>query len=72
MGDARLRKPPIEIAERMYGGRVAESFQPPFGSREERMAYNEAWCRGINERKAEWMKGGDAVAGFRCECWLPM
>src|SRR4029450_4651326 len=53
----------------MYGGRVAESFQPPFGSREERMAYNEAWCRGINERKAEWMKGGDLVGGFRCECW---
>ena len=53
----------------MYGGRVAESFQPPFGSREERMAYNEAWCRGINERKAEWKKGGDVVAGFRCECW---
>jgi hypothetical protein len=48
---------------------VAESFQPPFGSREERIAYNEAWCRNLNERKAEWMKGGHLAAGFRCECW---
>jgi hypothetical protein len=47
---------------------VAEPSQP-FRSREERIAYNEAWCRDINERKAEWMKGGDLVAGFRCECW---
>lgn len=38
-------------------------------SREERIAYNEAWCRDLNERKAEWMKGGQVVAGFRCECW---
>ena len=49
--------------------KVAESFQPPFGSREERIAYNEAWCRDLNERKAEWMKGGQLAAGFRCECW---
>jgi hypothetical protein len=47
---------------------VAEPFQPPFGSREERIAYNEAWCRDLNERKAEWMKSFDLAAGFRCEC----
>jgi hypothetical protein len=49
--------------------RVAESFQPPFGSREERIARNEAWCRDLNERKAEWMKSFHLAAGFRCECW---
>ena len=43
--------------------------QPPFGSREERIAYNEAWCRALNERKAEWMESGLSTAGFRCECW---
>jgi hypothetical protein len=48
---------------------VADSIQPPFGSREERIAYNEAWCRHLNERKAEWMESGDPTAGFRCECW---
>jgi hypothetical protein len=48
---------------------VAESIQPPFGSHEERIAYNEAWCRHLNERKAKWMESGDAAAGFRCECW---
>jgi hypothetical protein len=48
---------------------VAESFQPSFGSREERIAYNEAWCRHLNERKAKWMERGDPTAGFRCECW---
>jgi hypothetical protein len=46
-----------------------ESPQPPLGSREERIAYNEAWCRDLNERKAEWMESGAASAGFRCECW---
>jgi hypothetical protein len=46
-----------------------EGPQPPFGSREERIAYNEAWCRDLNERKAEWMKSGLPTAGFRCECW---
>jgi hypothetical protein len=39
-------------------------------SQAERIAYNEAWCRDLNERKAEWMRGGHAAAGFRCECWL--
>jgi hypothetical protein len=48
---------------------VADSSQPLFGSREKRIAYNEDWCRDLNERKAEWMKSGDPVAGFRCECW---
>jgi hypothetical protein len=47
---------------------VAEPFQPPFGSREERIAYNEAWCRDLNERKAEWIGSLDLAAGFRCEC----
>jgi hypothetical protein len=37
-------------------------------SREERIAYNEAWCRDLNERKAEWVRSGDLAAGFRCEC----
>jgi hypothetical protein len=46
-----------------------EGLQPPFGSREERIAYNEAWCRSLNERKAQWMESGLATAGFRCECW---
>jgi hypothetical protein len=48
---------------------VAESSQPSNSSRVERIALNEAWCRDLNERKAEWMKGGDLAAGFRCECW---
>ena len=48
---------------------MAESTQPPFASREERIAYNEAWCRHLNERKAKWMQMGDPAAGFRCECW---
>ncbi len=38
-------------------------------SREERIAYNEAWCRNLNERKVEWMRSGHPAAGFRCECW---
>jgi hypothetical protein len=37
-------------------------------SREERIASNEALCRELNERKAEWMKNGLPTAGFRCEC----
>lgn len=43
---------------------------PPaaFGSRAERIAYNEAWCRDLNRRKVEWMEGGHPTAGFRCEC----
>jgi len=38
-------------------------------SREERIAENEAFCRDLNERKADWLEGGLPVAGFRCECW---
>ncbi len=38
-------------------------------SQEERIAYNESWCRHLNERKAKWMESGQPVAGFRCECW---
>jgi hypothetical protein len=38
-------------------------------SHEERIADNENWCRHLNERKAEWIKSGRLVAGFRCECW---
>jgi hypothetical protein len=38
-------------------------------SQEERIAENEAFCRDLNERKAEWLKDGLQAAGFRCECW---
>lgn len=55
----------------MYGCAVTDSVQPPFESREERIAHNEAWCRRLNERKAEWANGGYLAAGFRCECWEP-
>jgi len=40
----------------------------PFGSREQRVAFYEALCRHLNERKAEWAKDGLPTAGFRCEC----
>jgi hypothetical protein len=46
-----------------------ENFDPPPGSREERIAYNEAWSRSLNEHKAEMAGGRDVTAGFRCECW---
>jgi hypothetical protein len=42
---------------------------PRFGSREERIAYNEAWSRSLNERRAEWAAGEEARPSFRCECW---
>ena len=48
---------------------MADSRQPPSRSREERIAYNEDWCRDLNERKAGWIKQGQLAAGFRCECW---
>jgi hypothetical protein len=48
---------------------VLEPLQPPFSSQEERVAYNEAWSRRLNERKAEWVENGFVAAGFRCECW---
>jgi hypothetical protein len=50
-------------------GLMDESFQPPFGSREERIAYNEAWSRSLNERHAEWAMGREGMPDFRCECW---
>jgi hypothetical protein len=37
-------------------------------SRRERIAFNEAWRRHLNERKADWMESGLPTAGFRCEC----
>ena len=56
----------------MYGCLVEkDSLQPPAGSREERVAYNEDWSRQLNERKAEWLDNGYVAAGFRCECWEP-
>jgi hypothetical protein len=45
------------------------SSEPPADARDERIALNEAWCRRLNERKAEWLKDGHLAAGFRCECW---
>jgi hypothetical protein len=50
-------------------GPVAESLQPRFGSWAERIAYNEAWSRSLNERRAEWAAGREARLSFRCECW---
>jgi hypothetical protein len=49
-----------------YSSIVASSV--PFGSREDRIAYNEVYCRDLNERKVVWISGGDLAAGFRCEC----
>ena len=48
---------------------MSEPFQLPFGSREERIAHNEAWSRSLNARRAEWVSGRDEMTGFRCECW---
>ena len=39
-------------------------------SHEKRIAYNEAWFRDLNERKADWLQSGHPAAGFRCECWM--
>jgi hypothetical protein len=50
-------------------GRVAEVVAPRFGSREERIAYNEAWSRSLNQRRADWAAGHEARPSFRCECW---
>jgi hypothetical protein len=46
-----------------------ESFRPRFGSWAERIAYQEAWSRSLNERYAEWALGREAMPNFRCECW---
>ena len=48
---------------------MADAFQLPFGSREERIAHNEAWARSLNERIAEWASGRKEAMSFRCECW---
>jgi hypothetical protein len=51
------------------GNSVGKSLEPRFGSREERIAYNEAWSRSLNERRAQWAAGHEARSSFRCECW---
>ena len=48
---------------------MTDPFQPPFGSREERIAHNESWSRSLNERRAEWLSDRHVIQGFRCECW---
>jgi hypothetical protein len=48
---------------------VTDQLQPPFASREERIAHNESWSRSLNERHAERAGGLGVSAGFRCECW---
>lgn len=40
----------------------------PFATREQRVAFNEAFCRRLNEVKAEWVRRDLPTAGFRCEC----
>ena len=47
---------------------MVESQGSSLGEREKRIAYNEAWHRDLNERKAQWMESGLTTAGFRCEC----
>jgi hypothetical protein len=61
------RPPPVTRA--LLSREVAEPFQLPFLSREERIAHNEAWSRSLNERRAERVAPHDVSAGFRCECW---
>ncbi|HEX2466924.1 MAG TPA: hypothetical protein VHJ54_01835 [Solirubrobacterales bacterium] len=50
-------------------GSAADALQARVGSREERIAYNEAWSRSLNERCAEWANAQGARSSFRCECW---
>jgi len=47
---------------------VDDSFQPPWGSREERVAYNESWARDLNRTRAQLLDLGEPEVGFRCEC----
>jgi hypothetical protein len=49
----------------VYGWPVTQSGS--FGSREKRIAYNEAYRRDLNERKVG-AEGGSLGAGYRCEC----
>ena len=48
---------------------MSESLQPPFATREQRIAYNEAWSRTVNEKGAAWKLGSEPLPDFRCECW---
>jgi hypothetical protein len=59
----------MTMQDHKNGGSVGESLEPRFGSREERIAYNEAWSRSLNERRAQWAEGHEARPSFRCECW---
>ena len=45
-----------------------DSLQPPAGSREERIAYNESWARDLNRSRAQLLGLGNNDVGFRCEC----
>jgi hypothetical protein len=49
-------------------GRAPESHLR-YGSWEERIAYNEAWSRSLNQRRAKRALEGEATPSFRCECW---
>jgi hypothetical protein len=59
----------MTMQERKHEGPEGGSLEPRFGSREERIAYNEAWSRTLNERRAQWAAGQEARPSFRCECW---
>lgn len=48
---------------------MSDAFQPPLSSREERVAYNEAWARDLNRKRAEWRSFASGRSQFRCECW---
>ena len=65
----RLPSKPLGFSSSAKFRSVADAFQMPFGSRDERIAHNEAWSRSLNERRAEWVSGRDETTGFRCECW---
>jgi hypothetical protein len=45
-----------------------EGSQASDAARRERLAYNEALNRQLNERKAKWIENRLPTAGFRCEC----
>lgn len=48
---------------------MSKSRKRSSGSRAERIAENEAFCRDLNRSKGDWLRAGVQVAGFRCECW---
>ena len=37
---------------------MTDPFQPPFASREGRIAHNESWSRSLNERRASGKRSG--------------